>query len=117
MEIRHKAFTEALESFSCLTEAGYGALASQQDKRLIDPLENGKAQKSDYALELFWTAIKVALKGQEGIDDASLWYQAGHLSEEDYLAIIAAIDDRNKHSNIYNAEEFMVIVAGLNTPS
>lgn len=119
MDIRHKAFSEALESFSYLTEVDMAALATQLDKRLIDGLENGKAQKFEYTLELCWKAIKVALKEQEGIDEASpkkvikAWYLAEHLSEDDYLSLMAAIDDRNKLSHIYSVEEFMAIVARL----
>ena len=121
MDVRHKAFTEALESFSYLTEVDMAALATQLDERLIDGLDNGKAQKFEYTLELCWKAIKVALKEQEGIDEASpkkvvkAWYLAGHLSEDDYLALIAAIDDRNKLSHIYDPEAFATIVARLPT--
>ncbi|WP_374341226.1 HI0074 family nucleotidyltransferase substrate-binding subunit [Azonexus sp.] len=119
MDVRLKAFTEALESLSYLTEVDMAALAAHLDKRLIDALDNGKAQKFEYTLELCWKAIKVALKEQEGIDEASpkkvvkAWYLAGHLPEDDYLALLAAIDDRNKLSHIYDAEEFMAIVARL----
>ena len=119
MDVRHKAFTEALENFSYLTEVDMVALSAQLDKRLIDGLDNGKAQKFEYTLELCWKAIKVALKEQEGIDEASpkkvvkAWYLAGHLPEDDYLSLIAAIDDRNKLSHIYDAEEFTAIVARL----
>lgn len=119
MDVRLKAFSEALESLSYLTEVDMAALAVHLDKRLIDALDNGKAQKFEYTLELCWKAIKVALKEQEGIDEASpkkvvkAWYLAGHLPEDDYLALLAAIDDRNKLSHIYDAEEFMAIVARL----
>lgn len=119
MDVRLKAFTEALESLSYLTEVDMAALAVHLDKRLIDALDNGKAQKFEYTLELCWKAIKVALKEQEGIDEASpkkvvkAWYLAGHLPEDDYLALLAAIDDRNKLSHIYDAEEFTAIVARL----
>jgi nucleotidyltransferase substrate binding protein (TIGR01987 family) len=119
MDVRHKAFAEALESFSYLATVDMATLATQIDKRLIDGLENGKAQKFEYTLELCWKAIKIALNEQEGIDEASpkkvvkAWYLAGHLPEDDYLALLAAIDDRNKLSHIYGPEEFMAIVARL----
>ena len=119
MDVRVQSFAEALESFTYLTEVDMASLATQLDNRLIDGLENGKAQKFEYTLELCWKAIKIALMEQEGIDEASpkkvvkAWYLAGHLSEDDYLAMIAAIDDRNKLSHIYNAEEFMAIVTRL----
>jgi nucleotidyltransferase substrate binding protein (TIGR01987 family) len=119
MDVRYQSFAEALESFTYLTEVDMATLATQLDNRLIDGLENGKAQKFEYTLELCWKAIKFALKEQEGIDEASpkkvvkAWYLTGHLSEDDYLALIAAIDDRNKLSHIYDAEEFTLIIARL----
>ena len=96
-----------------------GALAHQLDARLIDGLNNGKAQKFEYTLELCWKAIKIALKEQDGIDEASpkkvvkAWYLAGHLSEDDYLLLMAAIDDRNKLSHVYDPEDFLSIVTRL----
>ena len=119
MDVRNPAFAEALESFSYLCAVDMTTLATQLDKRLIDGLENGKAQKFEYTLELCWKAIKAALKQQDGIDEASpkkvvkAWYLAGHLPEDDYLALIAAINDRNQLSHIYDAEEFVAIVARL----
>ena len=119
MDVRYQAFDEALEAFSYLTSVDMNALATQLDPRLIDGLENGKAQKFEYTLELCWKTIKVALRDQEGIDEASpkkvvkAWYLAGHLPEGDYLGLISAIDDRNKLSHIYDPEEFRAIVARL----
>lgn len=66
-----------------------------------------------------WKAIKVFLKSQEGMDVASpkkvvkAFHLAGYLSEEDYLDLIQAIDDRNKLSHIYEKREFDLIVARL----
>lgn len=119
MDVRRQVFSEALENFSYLVEVDMAVLATQLDKRLIDGLENGKAQKFEYTIELCWRAIKIPLKEQEGIDEASpkkvvkAWYLAGHLSEDDYLTLIRAIDDRNKLSHVYDPEEFMAIVARL----
>lgn len=119
MDVRYQAFDEALEAFSYLTSVDMSALAAQLDPRLIDGLENGKAQKFEYTLELCWKTIKIALRDQEGIDEASpkkvvkAWYLAGRLSEDDYLGLISAIDDRNKLSHIYDPEEFRAIVARL----
>ncbi len=95
------------------------ALTAQLDNRLIDALENGKAQKFEYTIELCWKALKVALYTKEGIDEASpkkvikAFYLAGHLCEEDYLALINAMDDRNKLSHVYQAEIFEAILARL----
>jgi nucleotidyltransferase substrate binding protein (TIGR01987 family) len=119
MDVTLAAFTEALEGFVYLTSLDMTELANKLDSRIIDGLENGKAQKFDYTLELCWKAIKAALKEREGIDEASpkkvikAWYLAGNLQEDDYLSLIAAVDDRNKLSHVYDPEEFMTIIRRL----
>ena len=119
MDVTLVAFSEALESFVYLTSLDMAELANKLDSRIIDGLENGKAQKFEYTLELCWKAIKVALKEREGIDEASpkkvikAWYLAGNLQEDDYLSLIAAVDDRNKLSHVYDPEEFMAIIRRL----
>ena len=119
MDVKLTAFAEALQGFAELTALDMTALASTLDARIIDGLENGKAQKFEYTMELCWKAVKVALREQEGIDEASpkkvikSWYLTGHLSEEDYLALIQAVDDRNKLSHVYDQNQFNAIVARL----
>jgi nucleotidyltransferase substrate binding protein (TIGR01987 family) len=119
MDVTLAAFAEALEGFVYLTSLDMAELANKLDSRIIDGLENGKAQKFEYTLELCWKAIKVALKEREGIDEASpkkvikAWYLAGNLQEDDYLSLIAAVDDRNKLSHVYDPEEFIAIVRRL----
>ena len=119
MDVRLQSFADALESFTYLASVDMIALGQQLDSRLVDGLENGKVQKFEYTLELCWKAIKVALKEQEGVDEASpkkvvkAWYLAGHMSEDDYLLLMNAIDDRNKLSHIYDSDEFKVIVSRL----
>ncbi len=119
MDVRQNAFADALESLTYLVAVDMQALSAQLDSRLIDGLENGKAQKFEYTLELCWKAIKIALKQFEGIDEASpkkvvkAYYLGGHLSEDDYLGLVQAIDDRNKLSHIYDPEEFKAILARL----
>ena len=119
MDVRLQVFANALESFTYLVNVDTAALAEKLDPRLIDGLENGKAQKFEYTLELGWKAIKHFLKQTEGIDEASpkkivkAFYLAGHMGEDDYLALIRAIDDRNKLSHIYEPAEFSLIAARL----
>lgn len=119
MDVKLQAFAEALESFAYLTEIDMTDLASQLDPRLVDGLENGKAQKFEYTVELCWKTLKLALKAQEGIDEATpkkvvkAWYLAGHLPEDDYLELLSAIDDRNRLSHIYDAETFRLILDRL----
>ena len=119
MDVRYQAFSDALESFAYLAHTDLATLATQLDPRLIDGLQNGQAQKFEYTLELCWKAIKSALNEIEGIDETSpkkvikAWYLAGRLVEDDYLRLIAAVDDRNKLSHIYDPEEFKAIVVRL----
>jgi nucleotidyltransferase substrate binding protein (TIGR01987 family) len=119
MDMKQQAFAEALESFSYLVGVDMRVLSSQLDSRLIDGLENGKAQKFEYTLELCWKAIKSALNQHEGIDAVSpkkvikAYYLGGYLNEDDYLALMRAVDDRNKLSHIYDIDEFNSILARL----
>lgn len=119
MDVKRTAFAEALESFEYLVAQDMTRLRQELDPRLIDALENGKAQKFEYTLKLCWKVVKAALKAQEGLDEASpkkvakAWYLTGHLTEDDYLLLLEAIDDRNKLSHIYSADEFAAILARL----
>lgn len=119
MDAKLVIFSEALNSLEYLTTLDMQDLAIKLDSRLIDGLENGKAQKFEYALELCWKTIKHYLKKQEGIDELSpkkiikAWYLTGHLLEDDYLTLIAAIDDRNKLSHVYDVQQFMIIIEHL----
>ena len=117
MDVRLQSFAEALDNFAYLATVDICALSDTLDPRLIDGLQNGKAQKFQYTLELCWKAIKVFVKQHEGIDEASpkkavkASYLAGYISEDDYLGLIQAIDDRNKLSHIYEKREFDLIIA------
>lgn len=119
MDVKLTAFAEALQGFVELTALDLTALAKTLDARIIDGLENGQAQKFEYTMELCWKAVKVALREREGIDEASpkkvikAWYLTGHVSEDDYLALIQAVDDRNKLSHVYDQDQFKAIVARL----
>lgn len=112
MDLRLAAFAEALDSFSYLVSLDLGELGRTLDARIIDGIENGKAQKFEYTIELGWKAVKLALRELEGIDEASpkkvikAWYLAGHLSEKDYIAFLMAVDDRNRLSHVYDADRF-----------
>jgi len=119
MDVRLAAFADALDGFSYLTSLDMAELAKKLDSRIIDGLENGKAQKFEYTIELCWKAIKATLQEKEGIDEASpkriikAWYLAGHLSEDDYLGLIAALDDRNKLGHVCDPEQFRAIIGRL----
>jgi hypothetical protein len=41
------------------------------------------------------------------------WYRVGHLAEDDYLMLLAAVDARHNLSHIYDNREFNEIVARL----
>lgn len=119
MDVKIAAFADALQGLAYLTSLDMSDLAQQFDSRLIDGLENGKAQKFEYTLEAGWKAMQAALREQEGIDEASpkkvikAYYLAGNLTEDDYLSLIAAVDDRNKLSHLYDAVLFMAIISRL----
>lgn len=107
MDVKPQAFSEALESLAYLVKVDLAALSVTLDPRLIDGIRNGQAQKFEYTIELCWKAIKEYLKQHEGIDEASpkkvvkAFYLSGCLTEDDYLVLTQAIDDRNKLSHVY----------------
>lgn len=117
--MRIQFFAEALDNFAYLVNVDISALPATLDPRLIDGLQNGKAQKFEYTMELCWKAIKFFIKHHEGIDEASpkkvikAFYLSGHLHEDDYLMLVNAIDDRNKLSHIYEKREFDLIITRL----
>ncbi len=117
MEIKLDQFIKTLEDFEYLVTVQLDALAGVFDERLIDGLENGKAQKFKICMELCWKAIKVFLKEIEGIDAKSPkqsikeFYLSGYLLEDDYLSMITAIDDRNSLSHIYKKEIFLDVLS------
>lgn len=119
MDLMIEPLEKAVQSFSRLVNADLTTLSTTLEPYLLDGLQNGKAQKFEYTLELSWKTIKVFLKKQEGIDEATpkkiakAFYLGGYLAEDDYLSLIQAIDDRNKLSHIYNETDFDLIVSRL----
>ncbi|MCS6786366.1 MAG: nucleotidyltransferase substrate binding protein [Thiobacillaceae bacterium] len=112
-------FTQALHALAELVALDREELARSLDARLLDAVENGMAQKFEYTVELCWKALKEALREREGLDAASpkkavkAWYLTGHLTEDDYLALLAAIDDRNRLSHVYSEHQLRDILARL----
>lgn len=94
-------------------------LASELDARLIDAVKNGMAQKFEYCLELCWKCIKEFLKRQEGVDEASpkkiikAFYLSGYVAEDDCLALLKAVDDRNLLSHTYDEATFSEILSRI----
>ena len=119
MDVRLSGFAGALEGFSYLVSLDMDELGKTLDERVIDGLQNGKAQKFEYTVELCWKAIKQALRTLDGIDEASpkkvikAWYLAGYLEETDYCALLEAIDDRNRLSHVYDQDTFKEIISRL----
>jgi nucleotidyltransferase substrate binding protein (TIGR01987 family) len=112
MELKLKVFKEVLNSFSYLVNVDYDSLQSILDPRLIDGLENGLIQKFEIVTEQSWKLTKVFLFKQDGIDaktpkqTVKECYNAGYLSEDDYLLWIQALNDRNTLSHRYNEEAY-----------
>lgn len=120
MDVKIKAFQDATASFSFLARLDLAELKQKLgDERLLDGMQNGRAQKFEYTTELCWKAIKSFLKEKEGMDEASpkkiikAYYLGGYVSEDEYLQLLAAVDDRNRLSHIYDAETFNHILARL----
>lgn len=118
MALKLIVFGEALASFDRLVNLDLAAIQNL-DETLIDGLQNGKAQKFEYTIELCWKTIKEFIKTADGIDEASpkrvikAFYLAGYLSEDNYLLLNQAIDDRNQLSHLYDPSAFNQIIARL----
>ncbi|CAN5772048.1 hypothetical protein BH20PSE1_BH20PSE1_02930 [soil metagenome] len=120
MDVRIKTFQEATAAFAYLARLDLAELKEKLgDERLLDGMQNGRAQKFEYTTELCWKAIKVFLKEQEGTDEASpkkiikAYYLGRYVTEDDYLLLLEAVEDRNRLSHIYAAETFNKILARL----
>jgi nucleotidyltransferase substrate binding protein (TIGR01987 family) len=120
VDLRIAAFKEALDPFVYLARIDLAEIGKMlRDERLIDGFQNGRAQKFEYTTELCWKAIKAYLKEKDGIDEAApkkvikAWYVGGYTTEDDYLLLLDAIEDRNRLSHIYDAETFNRILARL----
>jgi nucleotidyltransferase substrate binding protein (TIGR01987 family) len=104
---------------SYLASVDLEQLSQKIDARLIDGIKNGQAQKFEYTFELCWKCIKEFLKRTEGVDEASpkkiikAFYLSDHVSEDDYLSLLAASDDRNRLSHVYDPMIFDEILSRL----
>ena len=118
MDVRIKTFQEATDTFAYLARLDLAELKKKLgDERLVDGMQNGRAQKFEYATELCWKAIKFLLKEKEGVDEAApkkiikAYYLGGYTTEDDYLLLLEAVEDRNRLSHIYDAATFNGILA------
>lgn len=67
MDVRIKTFQEATDTFAYLARFDLAELKKKLgDERLVDGMQNGRAQKFEYTTELCWKAIKSLLKEKEG---------------------------------------------------
>ena len=120
MDVRIKAFQEATDTFIYLARLDMAELKQKLgDERLVDGMQNGRAQKFEYNTELCWKAIKCFLKEKEGVDEAAPkkiikgYYLGGYTTEDDYLLLLEAVEDRNRLSHMYDAATFNSILARL----
>ena len=68
MDVRIKAFQAATDTFIYLARLDVAELKQKLgDERLVDGMQNGRAQKFEYTIELCWKAIKSLLKEKEGV--------------------------------------------------
>jgi nucleotidyltransferase substrate binding protein (TIGR01987 family) len=120
MDVRIKAFQAATDTFIYLARLDMAELKQKLgDERLVDGMQNGRAQKFEYTIELCWKAIKCFLKEKEGVDEAApkkiikAYYLGGYTTEDDYLLLLEAVEDRNRLSHMYDTATFNGILARL----
>jgi nucleotidyltransferase substrate binding protein (TIGR01987 family) len=120
MDVRLNVFQEATKTFTYLAMLDAAELKQKLgDDRLVDGMQNGRAQKFEYTTELCWKAIKYFLKEQEGVDEAApkkiikAYYLGGNCTEDEYLLLLEAVEDRNRLSHIYDEATFKNILARL----
>jgi nucleotidyltransferase substrate binding protein (TIGR01987 family) len=120
VDARIKTIQEAMGSFAYLARLDLEELKKKLgDERLVDGMQNGRAQKFEYSTELCWKAIKQLLKDRDGVDEASpkkiikAYYLGGYTTEDDYLLLLEAVEDRNRLSHIYDEVTFNNILARL----
>jgi len=120
MDVRIRAFQDATNTFAYLARLEVMELRRiLGDERLVDGMQNGQAQKFEYTIELCWKTIKIFLKEKDGVDEAApkkiikAYFLGGYATEDDYLLLLEAIEDRNRLSHIYDAETFGAILARL----
>lgn len=115
LALKREAYRQALQGFADLLAVDL----SPFDARIVDGLKNGQAQKFEYTTELTWKIIRRFLLLRDGIEANSPksavkeFYLAGHVAEPAYETLIAMLDDRNRLSHVYRAEEFQAIIDRL----
>ena len=108
MVLKLSVFKQALEGFNYLVSVDYESLQRVLDPRLIDGLESGLVRKFEIVTEQSWKLVKTFLLKKEGLDTKTPkqavkgYYNAGFMSEDDYLLWIQALDDRNTLSHRYD---------------
>ncbi|MGH9361291.1 MAG: HI0074 family nucleotidyltransferase substrate-binding subunit [Thermoanaerobaculia bacterium] len=106
--MRIDTFRQAVEGFADLLALDISVF----DAKVQDGLKNGQVQKFEYSTELAWKTIKKFLFVLDGIDAGTPksaikeFYLAGYVREADYETLLAMIEDRNRLSHVYRAEEF-----------
>jgi nucleotidyltransferase substrate binding protein (TIGR01987 family) len=120
MDVRLKTFHEATQTFAYLARLDLAEIKRKLgDERLVDGMQNGRAQKFEYTTELCWKALKFFLKEHEGIDESSpkkiikAYLLGGYFKEDDYMLLLDAVEDRNRLSHIYDEATFNRILARL----
>jgi len=120
MDVRIRAFQDATSAFAYLARLDMTELTRiLGDERLVDGMQNGRAQKFEYTTELCWKTIKIFLREKDGVDEASpkkiikSYFLGGYATEDDYLLLLEAVEDRTRLCHIYDAETFGAILARL----
>jgi nucleotidyltransferase substrate binding protein (TIGR01987 family) len=113
--LKRDTYAQAVRGFAELLEVDLAPF----DAKIVDGLKNGQAQKFEYTTELTWKIVRRFLLRHDGIEANTPksaikeFYLAGHVSEPDYETLIAMLDDRNRLSHVYRADEFQAIIDRL----
>lgn len=92
---------------------------TKYDETEVDLFQNGQIQKFEFSVEITWKAVKDFLTDQYGLQVASpkgvmkVFFEKGHIDGATYENIIAAIDDRNRLSHLYNRAMFQSVYQNL----
>jgi nucleotidyltransferase substrate binding protein (TIGR01987 family) len=108
LSLKLKDLGAALQGLSAILELK----PEQYDTPVADAIRNGKIQKFEYCVELFWKAARDYLLVHKGVDELSpkgvvkALFQAGILEHKLTEDLLEAIDDRNRMSHIYSEAQF-----------
>ncbi len=118
MDVKLAAWSEAVKSFGLLARLDWMQTAADLNNDvLLDGLQNGCIQKFEYTTELCWKTWRAILKELDGLEEASpkkvikACFLAGYFEAGDFELLLAAVDERNRLSHVYDRDGFVAALA------